>query len=151
MPDVQLRPASTADRAYIEDLLAANDLPVADVPDLIGEFTVFEVDGDPIGTAALLQYQGGALLRSVVIEADLRGRGYGRTCCRRLVDDAAEDGFERVYLLTTTAPEFFASLGFEVVDREAVPDTIKETRLFAELCPTSATVMAYQIDAESGT
>lgn len=151
MPDVTHRPATTADRSYIVDLLAANDLPTGDVPDLIGDFSVFEVDGEPIGTAALVRYENDALLRSVVIEADVRGQGYGRTCCQHLIGTAASERVDAIYLLTTTAAEFFGDLGFDTVDREEVPDPIRETRLFTELCPRSATVMCYRVESNAET
>ena len=43
-----------------------------------------------------------------------------------------------VYLLTTTAPEYFARLGFERVAREGVPTTLQQSSEFATVCPASA-------------
>lgn len=148
MPEVRLRPATAADREAIVAQLAANELPTADVPDRIDEFSIFEVEGDPIGAGALVPYDDVALLRSVVIDAEVRNQGFGTICCRRLLDTAAAEGIEAVYLLTTTAEAFFEELGFGAVPREAVPVPIRESRLFSELCPTSATAMRYRVDAD---
>jgi microcystin degradation protein MlrC len=38
-------------------------------------------------------------------------------------------------------PEFFAALGYERIDRSAVPPAVKESAEFSELCPDSAVVM----------
>lgn len=146
MTAVHIRPATAADQEDIVALLATNDLPTADVPECIEAFSVFEVEGDQIGAGALVPYDDVALLRSVVIDAEVRNQGFGTTCCRRLLDSAAAQGIEAIYLLTTTAEAFFEDLGFEAVDREVVPAPIRETRLFSELCPTAATAMCYPSD-----
>jgi len=49
-------------------------------------------------------------------------------------------------LLTTTAEKFFGTLGFTVVDRSKLPETIRKTNEFLNLCPTSAVCMTRRID-----
>jgi N-acetylglutamate synthase-like GNAT family acetyltransferase len=46
-----------------------------------------------------------------------------------------------LYLITTTAAPFFERLGFEPVQREAVPEGIRKSPEFASICPTSAAVL----------
>jgi amino-acid N-acetyltransferase len=46
-----------------------------------------------------------------------------------------------IYLLTTTAPDFFAGLGFRRAGRKTAPPAIRATRQFATLCPASAVLM----------
>ena len=46
-----------------------------------------------------------------------------------------------VYLLTTTAAQFFPKLGFAQIPREVVRDTIQTSVKFTSACPSTATVM----------
>jgi len=55
-------------------------------------------------------------------------------------------GAEAVWLLTTTAADYFAAFGFVPVERAAVPEPIRESAEFASLCPASAAVMRMQIN-----
>ena len=160
-PDAELRPVDPAtdgpatddsadpaadgapsDPEYVERLLAANDLPVADLAETLDCLYCWEADGERVGVGGLEPCGGDrALLRSVAVEKRARGEGHGRALCERLLDEAATRGCEEVYLLTTTAPGFFADLGFAEVDRESVPAEVRETTEFAELCPDAAVCM----------
>jgi amino-acid N-acetyltransferase len=48
---------------------------------------------------------------------------------------------DALYLLTTTAENFFTRFGFAVTDRANVPKPIAATCEFREACPASAAVM----------
>ncbi|MFW6382934.1 MAG: hypothetical protein ACOCZD_02725 [Haloferacaceae archaeon] len=63
-----------------------------------------------------------------------------------MLERARNDGLGAVYLLTTTAADFFADLGFEPVDREAVPEPIRQSAAFADLCPSTATCMRRDLE-----
>ena len=54
---------------------------------------------------------------------------------------AAEKGVETLYLLTTTAADFFARRGYEAVPRSAAPAAIAATPQFRDLCPASSVLM----------
>lgn len=54
---------------------------------------------------------------------------------------AKAHGVEEVYLLTTTAEGFFARLGYERVEREGAPESIRGTKEFSSICPSSAVLM----------
>ena len=82
-----------------------------------------------------------ALLRSVVVRRDHRGRGLAKRITGYLLHRAESQGVAAVYLLTETAQDFFAKLGFRRVEREAVPAAVRRTRQFASLCPQSASCM----------
>jgi amino-acid N-acetyltransferase len=43
--------------------------------------------------------------------------------------------------LTTTAERFFPKFGFEPIDREQVPPSVRESVEFQSACPASAIVM----------
>jgi amino-acid N-acetyltransferase len=50
-----------------------------------------------------------------------------------------------VFLLTTTAEQFFPRLGFEPISRADVPESVQASVEFQSACPASATVMRKQL------
>ena len=62
-----------------------------------------------------------ALLRSVAIQPELRGLGLGRMMVDRLLSEARFGAVTDLYLLTTTAKEYFEQFGFEPVARSRTP------------------------------
>lgn len=98
-----------------------------------------------VGWAALEQRGDEALLRSVVIAPERRGKGGGSDLVRQVMAAAVELGVQRLWLLTETAAPFFKRLGFQIVRREAAPDSIQATSEFRECCPGSATCMTLEL------
>lgn len=143
--ELSLRPAAADDLDDVAALLAVNDLPHEDVHDGDGEFYLAVDDGTLVGVAGLEQCGEDALLRSVVVRERLRGCGYGSALVAAIDDRARERGTERLYLLTTTAARFFADEGFQRVTRTEVPEAVRSTTEFAELCPDSATAMVREL------
>lgn len=141
-----LRPAGPDDREYVERLLAENDLPVADLDGKLDRLSLWEVDGTPVGVGGLERHGRHALLRSVAVERDARGAGHGRALCERLLTEAGDAGVDSVYLLTTTAAAFFASMGFEEIERGSAPAAIRGTTEFRDLCPATAVAMRKEVD-----
>jgi len=139
MPSVTLTVVD--DVEYVERLLERNGLPTGDLRDSPATFYVAEDDGERIGVGGIEAYGGAGLLRSVVVEASRRGSGYGSAVCDALEAEAREAGIETLYLLTTTAAEFFAARGYAAIKRSAAPDAIRDTTEFADLCPASAACM----------
>lgn len=68
-----------------------------------------------------------ALLRSVVVVPNVRGRGWGRAIASRTLDQAQNLGVTRVYLLTTTAKTFISRLDFSAIERRDAPRAITST------------------------
>lgn len=139
-----LRPADGSDLAYVESLLERNDLPAGDVRDSPGTFYVaYGGDGDArVGVGGIEAYGSVGLLRSVVIEREFRGRGFGTALREELEAAARSDGIGTLYLLTTTAADFFDRAGYEPIRRDDAPEAIRRTTEFDELCPSTATCMA---------
>ena len=126
---------------YVERLLYRNDLPVEALGAASAEFYYATADGERIGIGGIEGYGDVGLLRSVVVEAPKRGQGYGATLCEALEATARDNSIETLYLLTTTASEFFASEGYTTVERSTVPEAIRNTAEFEDLCPSTATCM----------
>jgi len=137
-----IREATNDDLAHVAALLQASQLPTTGVAEALCGFLVAESDGAIIGSVGIesccARY---ALLRSVAVEDEWRGRGVGRRLVERAIAVAESKGLEALYLLTTTAESYFPSFGFAPVDRDHVPDSIKRTEEFHSACPASATVM----------
>jgi amino-acid N-acetyltransferase len=58
---------------------------------------------------------------------------------------ATTSGANTVFLLTTTAERFFPQFGFEQIDREQVPPSVRASVEFRSACPASAIVMRKQL------
>lgn len=140
-PTVRLGRADDGALPYVERLLAANDLPTGDVRSTPGRFYVGYDADDRVGVAGLEVHGSDGLLRSVAVERGARGKGYGAAICDAVEAEAREEGVETLYLLTTTAAEFFADRGYAEIDRTDVPDAVRRTAEFEDLCPVSATCM----------
>jgi amino-acid N-acetyltransferase len=82
-----------------------------------------------------------ALFRSLAVSPDYQGAGIGRRLYDALVEKARGSGVERVYLLTTTIAALAESWGFQRIDREKVPATVRETTQFKGACCASAVAM----------
>ena len=126
---------------YVLTLLRESELPVDDVRSRPDAFHVAFHGSDPVGVGGVEVYGRHGLLRSVAVEREVRGEGFGTALCDALERRAADAGVETLYLLTTTAAEFFAGRGYLETERRAVPPAIQRTTEFRELCPDSATCM----------
>ncbi|WCK05703.1 arsenic resistance N-acetyltransferase ArsN2 [Agrobacterium tumefaciens] len=138
------QPASGHDKD-LQAALQGAGLPVDDLEQTGRTFFRFADQGQIVGFGGLEPYGDCALLRSVVVLPDQRGRGYGEAISRRLLDEAGRGGARTVYLLTEGAAAFFEHLGFAKVDRATAPAVILQTRQAASLCPASAGLFAKSI------
>ncbi|PCR88803.1 arsenic resistance N-acetyltransferase ArsN2 [Natrinema ejinorense] len=143
---LSLRQADDSTLPYIETLLAKNDLPSQDVRSKPECFYVGYDGDDRIGIGGLEMDGTDALLRSVVVERSARENGLGTALCEALEDTAKADGVETLYLLTTTAAEFFGDRGYTEIDRTAVPPAIQRTTEFDDLCPSTATCLQKRLE-----
>ena len=143
-----IRSARIEDFAAIRELLTRADLPVADVSETSPiTFFVFEDDEHLVTGCVGLGVHGTAgLLRSLAVNPVARNAGIGHTLLSNVEEAAALQRIEQLYLLTTTASDFFVRSGYEVADRGSAPKTIQGTSQFAELCPASATFMVKTLE-----
>ena len=139
--EVSVRTATPSDRDAVENLLIYNKLPVAGLSPSLEGFLVAEQGDEIVGTIGLERYAEYGLLRSAAVSSSSQGRGIGRLLVQRLVEDAVSDGVKAIYLLTTTAEDYFPAFGFVRVDRAEVPYEVKQSVEFADACPASAAVL----------
>jgi amino-acid N-acetyltransferase len=127
-------------------LLQAQGLPVSDITgEHLEHFFFVGSDGSPTGLVGLELYGADALLRSLVVAENARGKGWGSTLIDHAEQYAASKGVRSIYLLTTTAEAFFKRLGYERIERSDAPPSIERTREFAGLCPASSAFMSKRI------
>lgn len=136
----EFRRATPAELPAILALLEASALPVAGVAEHLGSFQVAEVGGRIVACVGLEVYGDTALLRSLAVEAPLRGTGLGAALLARALDEADRRA-RSVYALTTTAEAYLGRFGFQRVPRTAVPDALLSSRELQDACPASATVL----------
>ena len=138
---VALRTAGEADLPAVLALLSKAQLTTAGVTEQPSQFIVAESDGKLVGVVGLEVYGESALLRSAAVDDGWRGSGVGRVLVERALDVARQRGIEDVFLLTTTAENYFPRFGFACVSRDQVAQEVQSSIEFREACPASATVM----------
>jgi amino-acid N-acetyltransferase len=125
-------------------LLQQHKLPVTDIDE--DKLLYLLMDGErAIGTAGLEIFEDCALLRSVSIIKEEQGKGYGNFLNTAIENYAADSGISCLYLLTTTAKDFFDKQGYCAINREDAPASVQQTAEFTALCPSSAVVMKKKI------
>lgn len=142
LSDLTFRAATAADAQGIRDLLQRSDLPTSDLSAGRPQFVIAERAGRMIGIGALERFGTAALLRSVAIEPQWRGSGVGRLIIAELEQRARAAGIDELILLTLTARDFFARLGYGSKLRGEVPAAVLGSAEFRSLCPASAHCMA---------
>jgi N-acetylglutamate synthase-like GNAT family acetyltransferase len=143
LPEAAVGLARADELGAVLALLGGAELPTAGVADFFpGGYTVAR-SGSVVVAVAGLEVRGDVgLLRSVAVLPAQRGAGLAR----RLVDDrlraAREQNLRAVYLLTTTASDYFRGLGFEDRARAEAPEVLRRSSEFRTVCPQSAACLA---------
>jgi protein-tyrosine-phosphatase/N-acetylglutamate synthase-like GNAT family acetyltransferase len=140
VPDgVELGAAGADDLDAASALAARAELPVEGLVDQFPAGYVVARRRDEIVGAAGLEVHGNAgVLRSIVVAASERGTGLGVVLTADRLVAARERKLEAVYLLTTTAADFYDRFGFRPFPRAEVPDQVASCPEFASICPSSA-------------
>jgi amino-acid N-acetyltransferase len=137
--------ATKGDLPEIRALLERLQLPVAGVDDHLPTMLVAREGEQIVGTVALELYADGALLRSVAVNPPWQGKHLGHHLTDAALQLATAHGAKVVFLLTTSAERFFPKFGFEQVDRDQVPPSIRASVEFRSACPASAIVMRKEL------
>jgi len=163
-------PAAAEDLVEIKTLLSASGLPSTDLT--ASKLKSFWVARDPnspsmhniVGVIGLETFspprssprephnhnsEGVALLRSLAVKEGYRNQGIAQSLCDEMETFArVHYGIRQLYLLTTTAEEYFCNKrGFERTDRKSVPASIQSTSEFSGgLCPCSAVCLTKHLE-----
>lgn len=136
----ELRPAQPDDLPAVSALLKACGLPTDDLNSV--SLSHFELavgaHGRIVGVAGFDRAASDALLRSLAVAPDWRGRGLGERLVARREAAARVAGGNRFILLTTSAADYFRRLGYRDLPRAQVPAAIAAHAQFRSLCPASA-------------
>jgi amino-acid N-acetyltransferase len=137
-----LRQALPGDWDAVQALLLAADLPIDDLgPERLGGFLIAQDEIAAVGLIGLEILGTVGLLRSLVVARNARNTGLGGKLVGALEAAAVAAGIAELWLLTTDAERFFQRHEFEIIDRTAAPDEIRQTDEFSALCPDSAYLM----------
>ena len=138
--DIKIERFAQSDEKEIVKLLSQAKLPAQDLTlEKLKHFLVAKAkDGSVMGTIGVELYQDVGLLRSLVVHPSYRGKGLGKRLTREVESFAQEKSIKTLFLLTTTAAEFFPKLGYQVIQRDRAPMSIAKTEEFKTLCPVSA-------------
>ena len=127
----------------VKALLASAKLPTEDLTEAhCRNFFCAGPADAPTGLVGLELLGDVALLRSLVVKPHGRNVGAGSELVRHAEEQARRRGVRGLYLLTTTAEEFFSKRGYERVPRETAPPAIRATKEFSGICPSSSAFMS---------
>jgi amino-acid N-acetyltransferase len=139
-------PARSSDEAGIKAILAACELPYEDlIPVHLQHFWVMRDGPKLAGVIGVEVFEDVGLLRSLAVPEAYRARGIGAQLTEKAEDYARTQGVQMLYLLTITAPDFFARRGYQRTDRDAAPASLQDTPEFQSLCPEGAVRMVKDI------
>jgi amino-acid N-acetyltransferase len=133
-------------RETVISLLTAAGLPHEDLTEShLEHFFCAGEASAPVGIVGLELHGDCALLRSLAVSESVRATGIGSALVSHAEAYARSRGARAIYLLTTTAEDFFTRLGYARADRSAAPAAIQSTREFTDLCPASSAFMVKQL------
>ena len=141
--DANIAPASERDYGDVIALLDAASLPTEDLErSSMAHFLVArDGSGKVIGAIGVERYGRTALLRSLVVAPEHRNRELGTRLVAEIEARCRSLAVADLFLLTTTARDFFARQGYRAIGREAVPGALHVATEFTRLCPGSAVCM----------
>jgi|OpeIllAssembly_1097287.scaffolds.fasta_scaffold476617_2 amino-acid N-acetyltransferase len=136
----------TPNLSAVKQLLSESSLPISDITaqhlqHFFGCGSGLELEG----LVGLELYGEAALLRSLAVASSRRGSGVGSGLVAHAERHARDQGVQSLYLLTTTAEQFFLRRGYTRIPRDAAPTAIKSTKEFSGICPASSTFMVKQL------
>jgi N-acetylglutamate synthase-like GNAT family acetyltransferase len=145
---VRIEPAGNRDLDSLTALLDAGHLPTDGLGEHLLQTTLVARDAaEIIGCVALEPYGKTALLRSLAVIPSRRRHGVGQQLTRAALDLARQQRVVALYLLTTTAAEFFAHhFGFRPIVRAEVPVVVQQSVEFMSACPETAQAMVREVE-----
>jgi N-acetylglutamate synthase-like GNAT family acetyltransferase len=133
--------ATFEDTEELISLFESINVPTDDVDPDFTKFFIVREDSKIIGCVGLELFTGTALLRSFAIHSDHQDNEIGQVLIKKLIEEAATEGSDAVYVCSAGAPSFFLDLGFTGIDLDDVPSEIRTSGLFDNDCPRVAAFM----------
>jgi amino-acid N-acetyltransferase len=147
--DIIFRPAIDNEYDYISKFLISNALPVEDlVQSKVKIFAGF-LNRQIIATIGIEKYNNYGLLRSFAVDPEYRNQRIGDKLLKFIFEFCKTENINHLYLLTTSAVDYFSKYGFIETSRTEAPDLIKNTREFKTICPMSARFMSKSLNTFS--
>lgn len=146
---INITHASVNYEGKIKSLLKDNNLPSDDLgSESFKNFFIATNENNLAGVIGLEIFENLGLLRSLCVEGSYRNQRIASALFQNLILYANAQKIQELYLLTSTAEVFFNKRGFVTVDRSFVPDVIRMTSQFKDLCPISAICMKRNLNEE---
>jgi len=145
LTDVRLRSASLADWQDVAALLEHCGLPTADISAIIEDFHLAFCDGRLVGCAAAEQHGHSMLIRSVAVDPSYRCQGIATRLVEALLMQARGTAVHCAYLLSSSAPAYFARWGFSLISADKVQPEIRASAAFQRAERASALCMWCEI------
>ena len=129
--------------AAVKTLIAEAGLGADDLEQHKLDHFIVARKGDAlVGTVGLEPAGDCALLRSLAVAAAHRRQAIAARLVTAIERYARSHGVTQMYLLTTTAADFFVKQGYHTVLRESAPDTLQATEEFRSICPDTAACLS---------
>ncbi len=142
---LEYRQALIADLIEIQRLLESYDLPANDCTEHLSNFIVAESNHAIVGVGGFENCDSLGLLRSFAVNSSHKGQGIAEEIFYLVKAKAINSDIKQFYLLTTTASKYFERFGFTICSRNDIPNPIKATKQFNELCPSTAVTMVLNL------
>ncbi|CAN5209141.1 hypothetical protein BH10PSE17_BH10PSE17_08900 [soil metagenome] len=151
MNDITIGSALEAHVEPAQELLLHLGLPIEGVVEHFATFLAATGPDDAlVGCVGLEVYGSFALLRSLAVAPEWQGRGLGGRLLDAALQEAGELGLASVFLLTTSASDFFRRRRFDITQRSHVPTELTASEQFRGACPASATCMSLHLQGNRG-
>nr|WP_232380621.1 arsenic resistance N-acetyltransferase ArsN2 [Leptospira ainlahdjerensis] len=123
-------------------LLLDQGLPVEDLKNQdLDQFIGYGNESELRAVIGLELHGKFALLRSLAVGDGFQKNGLGTELVQKIEEQGRRLAVETLFLLTTTAKEFFLKLGYHEMERDSLPEEIKRTEEFVSLCPASSSIL----------
>ncbi len=136
----------TGEKFDIRELLSQCGLYNMDISDKkLINFLAARWSGEIVGTIGLEIVSNDGLVRSLAISDKFRGQGVAKDLATAIERYARSKGVNTLYLITTTAENFFTKSGYEGIPRESAPDNVKSLDEFQRFTAKTAVCMYKKI------
>lgn len=125
----------------VKELLQLSNLPYSDISEAPVHFFGIKENNKLVAIGALEIYGINAILRSLAVHQTHQNHGYGKQMVRFLENKAIEKGIKNLFLLTSTAADFFKKLAYLPQQRDLCPPEILSSSQFRDICPQSASCL----------